>query len=158
MTKKILFIVLLSFISCKNNNSKTYEKLNSAVWITGFWQNKTDTGTLSEDWHKLNDSVMKGTSFFVKGKDTLHHESMIIEEKEDELYYISTIKGQNQDKAVSFSLISSDEEGFVFENSQNEYPKKIIYKPVSDNNFVIYLEGILFEKPYKEQYSMTRHK
>ena len=80
-----------------------------------------------ETWKKVNDSTFKAESYFIKEKDTLHFETIILQQKGEKLTYNATVKGQNNDKAVAFNLTSATEKKLVFENPKHDYPQKITY-------------------------------
>ncbi|WP_338407830.1 DUF6265 family protein [uncultured Flavobacterium sp.] len=154
--KKIaqLFILVLTLTSCFKSNETS--KIVVADWLLGKWENKTADGKLLEIWKKTNDSIYDGASYFIKGKDTLHFETIQLEQKADEVFYLSTIGGQNNDETVTFNLIASTENQFVFENPKNDYPQKIIYSLITNDSLEIYISGIVQGKPSSAKYSMTK--
>ena len=164
MYKKITFLLLITLlISCKKSDSNDSDKnekdkIRTAHWLIGSWQTKSTDGTLSENWKKLNDSTYQGQSYFVKGKDTLHFETITLQQKGDELTYLATIKGQNSDKAVSFMLTKTTENQLVFENPTHDYPQKISYNHVSKDSLVAEISGVQQSKPSSEKYIMTKIK
>jgi hypothetical protein len=105
MRQFFLFLsVSLLLFSC-NNNSKN-EKIKASEWLIGQWENHSKEGILTENWSKPNDSTLAAGSFFIKEKDTLHFENIVLREKEGELIYETTIKGQNNNKPILFPLLS----------------------------------------------------
>ena len=108
MKNKItILVLLLAFTACKKSDSEGTEKdkIKLAHWLLGNWENKSVEGSLTENWEKVNDSTYKATSFFIKGKDTLHFEFINLQQKGEELTYLATIKGQNEDKPVALILL-----------------------------------------------------
>lgn len=159
MIQKMTLILLLSVIvSCKNSDSNEKEKIKTAHWMLGKWEAKTPDGTLSENWEKLNDSTYKGQSYFIKDKDTLHFETMLLQQTAEELDYIATVKGQNDDKAVAFKLIETAEKELRFENPKHDYPQTISYKQISNESLTAEISGLQFGKPSSEKYSMKKIK
>lgn len=155
--KKIIFplIITLALISCQK--SKEVSKITGSDWLIGKWENKSDEGNLSETWTKLNDSIFEGETYFIKEKDTLHSEKIQLKQKGENLLYISAIKGQNNGEAVTFVRNPEIEKILVFENSKNDYPKKIVYKPTK-NHLVIEISGIQQGKPSSVSYSLNKSK
>jgi hypothetical protein len=49
--------------------------------ILGNWESKSDEGTLTESWSKVNDSTFQATSYFIKEKDTIHFETITLQQK-----------------------------------------------------------------------------
>lgn len=154
--KSILILLLLAFVSCKNSEASKNEKIKSAQWLLGKWESKTEDGILEETWNKANDSTFLATSSFIKGKDTLHFESIQLQQKGEQLLYNATIKGQNEDKAIAFLLTSETEKELVFENSKNDYPKKISYSPISKTSLKLVISGIQDGKPNSETIAMSK--
>jgi hypothetical protein len=157
MKKKTLILLLsISLISCFNSNTKA--KITVADWLPGKWENKSIDGDLLETWTKLNDSVYYGQSFFIKGKDTLHSEHIQLVQKGENLLYISNIKGQNNDKPVTFIKNDTIEKQLVFENPNNDYPKKISYNPISKDGLIIEISGTQEGKLSFDTYTLKKVK
>jgi hypothetical protein len=93
MYKKITSLVLITiFVSCKkmdtndpDKNEK--DKIKTARWLQGQWETKSEDGTLTETWKKINDSTYNGHSFFLKGKDTVHYETIVLQQIGEQLSY-----------------------------------------------------------------------
>nr|WP_315148491.1 DUF6265 family protein [uncultured Flavobacterium sp.] len=147
-------LILLLFASCKK--SKEVSKIVGNDWLLGKWENKSDEGNLLEIWKKANDSLFLGESYFIKEKDTLHSEKIELQQKGENLIYISTIKGENNDKPITFKHNIEIEKQLVFENPKNEYPRKIVYKPFANGHLVIEISGIQQDKPSSARYSMKK--
>ena len=153
-------LLALAFISCKNGDSDTNEKekIKAAHWILGTWENKSADGVLSETWTKTNDSTFQGQSYFIKEKDTIHFETIILQQNGENLTYNATVKGQNEDKPVSFSLTETSENQLVFENKKHDYPQKISYQKDTKNNLVTIISGITDGKTTTEKYTLAKSK
>ena len=155
MKKVILsLLILLFFASC--GKSKEVSKIVGSDWLIGKWENKSDQGNLLEIWKKKNDSLFIGESYFIKEKDTLHSEKMELQQKGENLIYVSTIKGQNEDKPITFKHNITIEKQLVFENPNNEYPRKIVYKPIAKDRIFIEVSGMQQDKPSSIRYSMKK--
>jgi hypothetical protein len=155
MTRRIfLFLILLALISCQKSNK--IDRLKSSNWLLGQWENKTDNGKLLEIWKKVNDSLYIGESFFIKRDDTLHFEKIQLKQKGEKLCYISTIKGQNNDKSITFSHNIEVQNRLVFENSNNVYPRKIVYQRFSKAHLLIEISGIQNRKPSSTRYTLKK--
>ncbi|TRX20711.1 hypothetical protein FNW25_13475 [Flavobacterium franklandianum] len=152
----LLLITILTFTSCQK--SKVISKIVGTDWLLGKWENKSTDGNLLENWTKLNDSVYDGQSYFIKGKDTLHNEHIQLVQKGEELFYISNIKGQNNDKPVTFIKKDTIAKQLIFENPKNNYPKKISYNPFSNDVLIIEISGIQQGKPSFDTYTLKKTK
>ena len=149
----LLFILL---VSCQNNFKNKFEKLEQMNWLIGNWENKMTDGILTETWTKANDSVFEGTSYYFKGKDTIHLENIRLIQKGDGLVYSTTIKGQNNDEPVDFKLTSEKETEFTFENPAHDYPQKITYNKIKSTHFLTTISGKQQGNASQESYSMKR--
>jgi len=156
--KFIVSTVLLSavIISCNGNKAEKSNEIKKADWLIGDWENKSPQGDLSESWQKINDSVYKGQSYFIKGKDTLHFESIVLSETGGAVKYSPQVKGQNDDKPVDFKLTSATDKQLVFENPAHDFPQKITYAKVTNDSLVVEISGMQQGKPASEKYPMKR--
>ncbi|WP_396171737.1 DUF6265 family protein [Flavobacterium sp.] len=150
----LTFLLLLTLASCQK--SKNVSKIVGADWLIGTWENKSDDGNLIETWKKVNDSLFIGESYFIKEKDTLHSEKIELKQKGENLLYISTIKGDNNDKPITFKQNVEIEKQLVFDNPKNDYPRKIVYKPFANGHLLIEISGIQQDKPSSTRYSMKK--
>jgi hypothetical protein len=148
---------LLMFISCQNKSEKKFDKLEKMNWLLGNWENEMPEGVLTETWTKENDSTFSGTTYFIiNKKDTVHSETIILKQLNDELVYRPTVKGQNNDEPVDFKLSYESENSFSFENPKHDYPQKIVYKKVNETSLVASISGIQQGKQSSESYPMKK--
>jgi hypothetical protein len=141
------------------NASTKVHLLDNAKWFIGTWQNQISEGLFTEKWEQKNDSVYMGISSVVlNSKDTTFYESISLEQKNDDLYYIVTVKDQNKALPVSFKLISFSEKQLVFENSKHDFPSKITYLKISEDSIVASIFGIIEGKEKTEYFSMKKKK
>jgi hypothetical protein len=155
--KTTLILLLLSIFSCKESDANEKEKIKAANWILGNWESKSDEGTLTESWSKVNDSTFQATSYFIKEKDTIHFETITLQQKDDVLTYSATVLGQNNDKAVAFKQTNETPKQLTFENLKHDYPKNnIYYKTTID--LAIKISGIQQGKPTSEEFIMKKIK
>jgi hypothetical protein len=164
MYKKITLLLLITIlISCKKSDTDDSDineknKIKTAHWLLGSWEFKTTDAILSENWTKINDSTYYGQSFFVKGNDTLHFETITLQQNREELTYLTTILGENNDKPISFVLTETTENQLIFENPTHDYPQKISYNHVSKDSLVTETSGVQSGKPSSEKYLMKKRK
>lgn len=157
MKKTITILVLiLTLTSCKNSTSNEKDKIKIANWLLGKWESKIDEGTLCETWEFLNDSTFQAKSLFIKNKDTLHFETITLQQNGEELFYNATVKGQNNDKSVPFKLTIATEKQLVFENPKHDYPQKITYTLITKDSLVTEIYGIELGKPSSEKFGMKK--
>ena len=144
--------------SCKKSDSGEKDKIKTAHWLLGKWENISDNGNLIESWEKLNDSTFNGQSYFIKEKDTLHFEIIQLKQKGEDLFYVSTIRGQNNDKLISFKLTNATEKQLDFINLKHDYPQKVSYIKISNDSLLIQISGIQQGKSNSQKYPMKRTK
>ncbi len=89
-----------------------------------------------EYWSKLGDSTFKGISYQKKEGGIRISEYLDILSMDGKIVYIATVINQNQGQGVPFALTSSDK-ALVFENPTHDFPKKIIYNPVDQNEIEV---------------------
>jgi hypothetical protein len=147
---------LLCLVSCQDKSSNKFEKLQKMDWLTGTWEQKLPDGTVTEIWIKENDSTFSGKSYFVKEKDTIHLETIVLSQKNENLLYIPTVAGQNNDEPVTFKSTSEVENTFTFENQVHDYPQKIVYKKISDDRLIATISGKQQGKQTQESYPMSK--
>jgi hypothetical protein len=150
-------IAAICLTSCKTDSSnKSFEKLEKMSWLVGEWENKMPDGTLTETWTKVNDSTYNGKTLFIKEKDTIHNEEIVLSQKGETLYYTPTVIGQNNDEPIEFKMTNSTENEFVFENPKHDYPQKIVYKKLNSTNLVATISGKQLGKASSESYPMKK--
>lgn len=154
----VLFILVLGTASAQNNNNAKYELLSGkAGWLIGKWGFTMPEGTLSETWTQLNDSTYAGHTYFVIGKDTVFSENITLEQRGNELSYVTVMKDQNQGKPVAFKLTSSTKKTLVFENPSHDYPQKITYTK-KGNGLLAEISGTQNGKAASEVFPMKKLK
>lgn len=157
MFQKTTFIILLLVIaSCNKTASVEKDKIKTADWLIGNWENTSPEGVLTENWEKVNDSTFSATSYFIKGKDTLHFEKIVLAQKGETLTYYATVKGQNNDKSVAFPSTVLTQQQLVFENPTHDYPQKITYIKSQNNTVVIEISGTQHGKPSAEKFVLGK--
>jgi len=83
---------------------------------------------------------------------------MQLKQKGAALFYISSIKGQNNDEPITFSQNDTIEKQLIFENRKNDFPQKISYSKITNDSVVIEISGIQQGKPSSAKYSMKKTK
>ncbi|ESU22744.1 hypothetical protein FEDK69T_20040 [Flavobacterium enshiense DK69] len=136
--------------------TKTYDELEKADWLLGEWGNTSAEGNLTETWKQENDSTFVGESFITAAIDTVFHENVVLQQKNDSLFYNVTVKGQNNDKPVAFYMTTANDEQVVFENPKHDFPNKITYSLISSDSLVAEISGMKDGKESKEMFAMKK--
>jgi hypothetical protein len=146
----ILFIGLLAFGSCNSEEGGTDLETSKSItiesvrFLEGTWVDRKTFGFkqppqfVVEKWESYPDSL-SGAGYSVTGTDTVLMEYISIQMINDKLTYVARPKGQSM---VSFTLISSGDGKFVFENKANDYPQKLTYQKKGSDSLAITLDGV----------------
>lgn len=157
-----LFLLFLSALlfSCKNHISseKKGSKLDSIPWLSGVWENKDSLFITTETWERTNDTAFTGKSVTVAGNDTVFSESIRLIQMANTLFYLPTVKDQNQGKEVSFTLTSFSPDVLIFENPTHDFPQKISYRKINDDSLVAEISGKENNLQKSEIFPMQRKK
>lgn len=161
-----LISVLISFTYCTTslpedthqNSIKNYFDIEKAGWLIGSWQNVSENEISTEIWEKKNDSVFIAKSFVLVNKDTVFSETISIERHGRSLFYIPTVKEQNQGQAVEFLMIECLNNKLVFENLKHDFPQKISYTKITHDSIVAEISGIEEGKQKSILFPFTRKK
>ena len=145
---------ILIVTSCFKSNESP--KILGADWLIGKWERNSVDGNLVEIWKQSNDSTYLGESYFIKGKDSLHFEQIQLQQTGDDLMYISTTRGQNNDKPITFKLNKEVEKQLVFENPTNDYPQKTTYSKISKDRIQIQISGTQQGKLSSDCYTLKK--
>jgi hypothetical protein len=162
----LTFILIVGLYAC--NSSKQEEAtsiaskvnlLDTAKWLIGTWQNQTSDGLFTEQWNQKNDSVYSAIStVVVNHKDTVFFESILLEQKNNDLLYTVSVKDQNKELPVSFKLISVTDNQLVFENAKHDFPSKITYSKIKEDSIVAFISGLIDGKEKTEEFPMKKIK
>ncbi|MEK6783727.1 MAG: DUF6265 family protein [Bacteroidota bacterium] len=132
MNKNYFIFIILLFLSnntngqaVRNVTTENFKKLN---WLIGTWyQANTKPGySAHERWEEISPYEHHGFGITLQGKDTVFIEKLRILIKENDIYYVADVP-ENQ-KLAYFKLIEITDSGFVCENPNHDFPKKISYQ------------------------------
>lgn len=165
------FLVITFFYSCsgetKRNESvaekkKVQESKPAYAFflenLMGHWENRDGDFLMTESWQKLNDSTFAGASFVIEKGDTVFRESLRIEEHSKTLFYIPTVRDQNEGKPVEFELTTYGSGIVVFKNPAHDFPTAIQYHFLNNDSLIAEISGIRNGKEAKEVFPYKRIK
>lgn len=97
-------------------------------WLEGQWerQNVRPGTTAYETWERESNTKFLGLGISMKGADTTFVEKLSILRKENDWFYVAEV-GHNSEPTY-FKITSLSKNGFVSENPNHDFPKKIEYK------------------------------
>ncbi|WP_300485167.1 DUF6265 family protein [Flavobacterium sp.] len=154
-TKLPLLFAALMLLGAWTQESTDIKK---ADWIIGTWENKTPKGSLYETWRKINDREYRGKSYILQGKDTVVFETIQLVQEGPNLFYIPTVKDQNNNQPVHFIAKTSSATQLVFENRQHDFPQVITYTKTSTDALTAEISGTKNGQERKQSFPMKRIK
>jgi hypothetical protein len=170
---KIVFIIPFIFIACNNSNHGKSSRIEDQVhekpmppsagmldkqasWLLGEWHFVNKQEHFSEVWVKESDTSYSGYGCFVNGRDTVSTETLRLVQRGQDLFYIPTVKGQNDGRPVVFKLTDTSKKRLLFENPGHDFPQKIDYARGSEKYMVITLTGKIKGKSSMQAYPMIK--
>lgn len=121
MMKALLTVIVLTSSFCIHAQS-----IKQLKWLSGTWERQSPKQGQSafESWG-ITKNELSGLGVSMKGTDTVFMEKLSIIKKDQDLYYVANV---SQNAAPTFFKITSiSKRGFVSENLQHDFPKKIEY-------------------------------
>jgi hypothetical protein len=125
------------------------DKLKSFRWLIGSWAMQTKDGVIAEKWKAGNDSILTGKSALIKNDTTIiPSENLEFAYRDNNYYYIVTWLQRSNQQPVAFIITSFSDTGFVAENQQHQFPKRIIYQLINNDTIHAWIDAGP-EKPEK---------
>lgn len=162
-------VILITLSACGNSETSTIQEqpavsaqpllprtINDMMWLTGKWQNKTPGGISFENWKMVDDSTLAGESGYIKGTDTMISETIVLEQRNNVVSYIPTVKNQNEGKAIPFKLIEAAGDSFVFSNPAHNFPDKITYMKKTTTAMQARISGKMGGKETAETFTLEK--
>src|ERR1043165_7936019 len=107
--------------------TSTTPTLADISWISGDWQTAPGgKAQIEEHWTQAAGATMMGMSRTVAGEKTVEFEYLRIEQRADGIYYVAHPKSRCP--GTDFKLTRASATEAVFENSQHDFPNRIIYR------------------------------
>ena len=125
---KILFLFLLLSVCMHSRAQYKLKDFKGLYRLTSTWEIKTKKGTLVEQWHRVNDTLLQSRSYRVQGKDTIPEETVELKLEGGRITFTPTVPNENEGKPVTFVLSSIDGSIFTFENKYHDFPQRIVYQ------------------------------
>lgn len=132
--------------------------LKAFEWLNGSWNNTDKEGSYTESWVKTNDSTFTGKSYMIIGKDTVSSETITLEHRMNEVFYVPVVKNQNDGKPVRFKMTLADKGTFVFQNPEHDFPQQIKYVKVTTDSLYAEISGTKKGKTKAIPFPMKRIK
>ena len=130
-TSIIINILFLTFQ--QNTNLSDFE------FLKGEW--KVEGKETYEFWMLNKNGDLRGNTYDIINGQRIIKETLGLKLKNDKIVYHATVPDQNEGKTVSFTLNTNVKSCFSFENAQHDFPKKIQYEKISENEILIRIMG-----------------
>lgn len=155
-----LAVVSLLFLLCAFSQDSSFSKndFDKIKVITGTWLNKRPNGDIHEHWDRKTETEFSGISYKISKADTVFLEKVRLYWQNQEIIYAPVAYGQNNEKEVLFKLKSMNQNRFVFENLQHDFPKRIVYEFRSADSLYAYIEGEVKSQTKRIDYPYSRIK
>lgn len=152
MKKLVITIGVLFLTNLLMSQELKKDKFN---WLIGNWESKTKEGKVYESWKALSDNKLEGVGGEVFKKDTVFKENITLIIISKYWVYIPVVGNQNP---ILFTLVNSENNLFVFENKEHDFPSKIVYEYIDEKNMKTTVEGKMKGKLIKETHLMNKVK
>lgn len=152
----LLVILLIGLLSLAARTIFKEMQIQKAEWLLGTWENKTDRGSVFEAWTKMNEKEFFGQSYILQEKDTVLLEEVQLIEDQENLFYIPTVKNQNDGMPIQFGLTSMTDTSMVFEHPSHDFPQMISYVRINRDSLVASISGINNGQELRIVFPMTR--
>jgi hypothetical protein len=142
MFKKLLFFSALFFMAgCQTELTKDFS------FLEGSWKMETSDSTyLLETWEKVNDTKYTALNYFITDTGMQLTEEIEIDITDSGTFYRPTIEAIDGGRQFSYLFISEDDNKYVFENKEYDFPRRIWYKRVDENNIEAAIENASGDK------------
>lgn len=158
--KKVLIFIIAGMVAFSFRPAPETGNTIKFEWLKGTWMmKKKNGGAIMETWIIGNDSTLNGESLSISATGISKVlESLELSYRKEEYYYTSTVKGQNNNQAVSFKITSHSETGFVAENPEHDFPKRIIYELIGKDSVHAFIDGGPDMPDKKSDFYYSRYK
>ena len=114
-------------------------ELDDLAWMAGSWCGVTDRGATQEElWMPPKGGMMLGLHRDVAPSGRSAFEYLRIEDQGDKIVYQASPGGR---PPTPFTLVETGEHSAVFENPENEFPKRILYSLAPDGALIARIEA-----------------
>jgi len=143
-TKQIILtfwiLTILILVSCETNKPAHHHFFEKMI---GEW-NLLDKPVI-EKWRYVNGQFLASV-FVISGTDKKITEEIRILENDEGVFYEANVNDQNQGNSVLFKLIELADNKIIFENKEHDFPQKITYEFITENELIATVEGQIDDK------------
>lgn len=121
------------------------------IFLEGTW--KMENAEIYEHWDQLNNQTLKGFSYAVNNENVQVTEYLEITQNKKRVSYAATVLNQNNGKTIIFTQ-TAHKEAFVFENKKHDFPQKIVYQKLNDQEVLV---EVSTNNSKKYSYKLIKH-
>ena len=125
--------ILSLLVACPKN------KISRVDFMLGTW--KIEDKEQYEVWEVSKNNTLIGYSYKYKNNQKIITETLSIKLIENTIIYEATVPNQNEGKTIPFTLNNELKEYLSFENIEHDFPKKIQYKKINDDEIEVTVLG-----------------
>ena len=130
----LLSICLLCLLpACSENETSELD------FLVGTW--KIEGKEQYEVWEKNKNNELIGHSYKLNNNQKTISETLTIKKAGNQIIYEATVPDQNEGKTIQFILNTKIKTYFSFENDKHDFPKKIQYKKITDDEILVTVLG-----------------
>lgn len=111
-------------------------------WLEGEWTARVNRGSIVEEWRMTSDSTLQGQCRFVNtnGQENVYEQLLFLYAGGKFSYIITLLNRPGQPK-VPFVITSFTGKGFVAENPEHDFPRRIVYELRSRDTIHAFIDG-----------------
>ncbi|MEP7264178.1 MAG: DUF6265 family protein [Bacteroidota bacterium] len=144
--KKIFSFLMVAICCFGINETASAQKIKSFKnidWLEGKWMMEGKKGDTYEIWKMVDENHMSGKSFKVYKKDTTMRETIELVKENDNVFYIVTVKDQNNGEPVRYTMTDGNHRHMDFSNPEHDFPKEINYQWKQNDRYEVEIIGPL---------------
>jgi hypothetical protein len=160
----LILIFLILFCHCHTNLKNREHTLpvklefQKMAWLEGLWTNPDDSIKIFTRWQRTNDSVLSGSSWQVKGHDSIPIQIQEVSALDEAISLSMEVFGKNDGLPEEYALIANKNGEHVFESSGKDFPKRIIFILKPDGSLYLRMEGTSDGQSRYEEKILTKIK
>jgi len=134
--------------------SASPDSISDLAWLSGCWAAINQETGSGEQWMPPAGGTMLGVNRTVRDSKTVAFEFMrIVEQDDGGLEFIASPSGQS---TASFLMVSVNDRKVIFENPNHDFPRRIIYRLLSDEDLLGRIEGTIDGEERAVDFPMKR--
>lgn len=132
-------LVVLLPITAQEETSKK-ENFKKLLALEGSWKMASKKGFIVESWKRKSDQALEGMSYRINGTDSVLMERIDLYFNKAGMYFVPSTANQNNPRPVVFTLSSANNQMYIFENPEHDFPKRIVYHMISADSLHAYID------------------